>query len=60
MGDWLLSLSPSLPWYVEDDCLEEEGEANPLVVLVVLLLLVLPDLRLGQHPGVGGVHPNLQ
>ena len=47
---------PSSPRQVEECRLEEESEADPLVVLVVLLLLV--DRR--SHPGVRDLQPDVR
>ena len=47
----------NLPGDVEEDGLEEEGEADPLVVLVVLPPTSVPGRR--GHAGVGYLGTNL-
>ena len=47
-----------VPGYVEEDCLEEEEEDHPLVVLVVDNIMILARLEWG-HPRVGLIQSNL-
>ena len=50
---------PKPSWNVEEDGLEEEGEADPLIVGDVSSLVLLV-VGAGHHTGVGHVPPHVQ
>ena len=53
----VLQKQSGIPGNIEEHGLEEEREADPLVVLVVLPARPVPGR--GRHPGVRNLAPNL-